>query len=113
MQMAMMNPMMSPMINPMMAGMMRGSGYGQVQFPPQMMMPQMPNQLQLAHHDDEDDIDAEDIAANYPTHAWNQQGMQPMIYPMMMMMPYNQQQASQYPDVVEDGAQEEFIDAVS
>ena len=108
MQMAMMNPMMSPMMNPMMAGMMRGSAYGQMQFSPQMMMPQIPNQLQLAQHDDEEDIDADDIAANYPSANWNQQGMQPMIYPMMMVMPYNQQTAAQYPDVVEDGVMEEY-----
>ena len=108
MQMAMMNPMMSPMMNPMMAGMMRGSGYGQVQFPPQMMMPQIPNQRQLPQHEDEDDPEGDDIAANYPTSNWTGQGM---VYPMMMMVPYNQQ--SQYPDVVEDGAQEEFVDATS
>ena len=40
----MMNPMMNPMMmNPMMSQMMRSSGYGPVQFPPQM-----PGQLQ--HH---------------------------------------------------------------
>jgi hypothetical protein len=44
-------------------------------------------------------------------------GFQPMIYPMMMMVPisqqqqhqHQQQQQQQYPDVVED----EFLDAMS
>merc|ERR1712029_1247453 len=71
--------------------MMRGNGYGPVQFPPQsMMMPQIPNQLQLAHHEEEGVREEElnnnidDAVAHYPSMMW---GQQPMIYPMMMMMP--------------------------
>ena len=45
----MMNPMMNPMMmNPMMSQMMRSSGYGPVQFPPQI-----PGQLQLARPEEE------------------------------------------------------------
>ena len=56
-----------------------------------MMIPQIPNQLQLANPNDEDgEIEEElnnnidDAVAHYPSMMW---GQQPMIYPMMMMMP--------------------------
>ena len=86
-----------------------------------MMMPQIPNQLQLAHHDDEgvreeelnENID--DAVAHYPSMMW---GQQPVIYPMMMMMPMSplgqngesdQQRMMQFnpPDVV-DGRNSSF-----
>lgn len=117
-QMMNMNPMM---MNPMMMPqMVRGSGYGPMQFPGHsmpMMVPQMPNQLQLAHPDDQErdeelDEHIDDAVAHYPSMMWSPQ---PVIYPMMMMMPMspvNQQEeqhqrmvmAPNPPDIVDEGS---------
>ena len=71
------------------------AGYGPMQFPAQpIVMPQLPAQLQLAPGDAEGEREEElnnnidEAVAHYPSMVWGAgPGQQPVLYPMMMMMP--------------------------
>ena len=88
----MMNPMMNPMMmNPMMSQMMRGSGYGPVQFPQQLQLAR-PGEGEEEEEEEEMNQDIDEAVAHYPSIMW---GQQPMIYPMMMMMPMSSNHSGQ------------------
>ncbi|XP_023348898.1 uncharacterized protein LOC111717635 [Eurytemora carolleeae] len=113
-------PLMNPLLSPMMV---RGSApytqfsingpYGPVQFQGFPVGGQNPLNVNDMNQLSEMNPDMNPEMMNMIQ--WGQQqGLQPIIYPMMMMVPLNQAQMNQqFPDVVEDGAQDEFLDAVS